>query len=146
MNTTVAVGLTLSKDTTACKAVMTEFACISATFGSKQEVNGNTVPTYATTCNDVDGTQMKPCRDWCLEIYKTCTVSPYNTNEMSAVMCIGEDFATTKCYGNDGINGMRPGSPTGSAANSRPSPPSVVLPLAAAAAGLGAVLSGNAPA
>ena len=146
MNTTVAVGLTMSKDTTACKTVMTEYACISATFGSKQEVNGITVPTYATTCNDDDGTPMKPCRDWCLEIYRTCTNSPTNTEGMSLVMCAGDDLATTKCYGNDGVKGMKPGSATGSAAIPRPYPPSVVLPLAVAAVGLGTVLSGNAPA
>ena len=109
-------------------------------------VNGIIVPTYATTCNDDDATPMKPCRDWCLEIYRTCTNSPTNTEGMSLVMCAGDDLATTKCYGNDGVKGMKPGSATGSAAIPRPYPPSVVLPLAVAVVGLGTVLSGNAPA
>jgi hypothetical protein len=146
MNTSVAFGLSMTKDTPACKATMTDYSCISATFGSTQVVNANTVPTYATTCNDADGTPMKPCRGWCIEIFKTCGISPFDTDIMIAALCQGDTTATTKCYGNDGVNGMWPGSATGSAAIPRPYPPSVVLPLAVAVVGLGTVLSGNAPA
>ena len=137
MNTTISVGLTMSKDTTACRAVMTQYSCISTTFGQKNTVNGIIVPTYATPCNNNDGTPMKPCRDWCLEIYRTCTNDPTNTPGMSAVLCSGDDFATTNCYGNAGVAGMRPGS-VGGAASSGPHSPYVVLPIAVVAASLSA--------
>jgi len=134
MNATVAVSVGLSKDTTACKAVFLQFACIQATFGQQQIDNGISVPSYATTCKD--GAAMKPCRDWCLEVYKTCGKDPYSGDVMAATMCTGDLFATTNCYGNAGAAGMRPGSV--GAASSGPVPAYVVLPVALVAASLSA--------
>ena len=135
-NQTVAVGLSMVKATTECNAKMTEYSCVSATAGATTaDSTGKMVPTYATPCND-DGTQMKPCRAWCIEIYKTCGKAPFDSEQMITAMCV-DTTATTQCYGNDGVRGMRPGSATGSAGSSRPSTLSVVAPIAVAAAGLG---------
>jgi hypothetical protein len=142
-NTTITLNLPVTKNTIECKAKLIEFSCIYATAGSlTADATGAMLPTYATTCND-DGTQMKPCYAWCIEFYSTCALPPYSTYPDSICK---DNTATTKCYGNDGVKGMKPGSATGSAAMARPYPPSVVLPLAVAVVGLGTVLSGNAPA
>lgn len=137
-NATITVNLPTTKNTTECKLKLIEFSCIAATAGSlTADGTGKMLPTYATTCND-DGTQMKPCYAWCIEFYSTCGLPPFSTYPDAVCR---DNTATSKCYGNDGVKGMRPGSATGSATSSRPYPPSVVLPLAVAAVGLGTVLS-----
>ena len=127
MKTTSAI-----RDTALCRTKMLEYTCIAVAHVNAQ--------TYAVPCNN--GLAMKPCYDWCLEVYINCGVPPTVQGVTAtmgdyAVSVCSEGKTTTNCYGNAGVAGMRPGS-VGAAASSRPAMLSVVAPLAVAAAGLAA--------
>jgi len=120
----------ISTRTEACWLKYVEFQCLSLASRIDKQAFGDAALdyTYSAPCAS-DGTRLKPCYAMCVSLYETC----YKKNDLSVEKrCEAAAAAkdVTKCYGTDGVLGMKNSASSATASFA-------VVPLALAVARLG---------
>ena len=93
-----------------CYLDYSQFRCLASTNSAPTLVNGVTTYTFSAPCAS-DGTRLKPCYELCRLFYKECYNREDSTTE-AACLLTSAPKGETKCFGSNGVLGMKSSAST----------------------------------
>ena len=92
--------------TAECTLQYNQFNCLAQGVGLSTTINGAKVPYYSAPCH-ADGSHLLPCYAWCLSFRRACYAPTDATTLDLQCGSFSANNGDNKCFGDNGILGMK---------------------------------------